>query len=129
MGPSAVRKGVLDLNPVQDRAMEDMMDNEESMEFLRKQQGNSDPHRARFNETISKIESILKRTAASQGKNREAAGDVETRRRVTEKPLALVSKRASSRSSARLSFDEIHDDQPGDEPLISPIRPPTTKDR
>lgn len=39
------------------------MDNEERIEFLRKQKETSD---ARFNETIYKIESILKQVAATQ---------------------------------------------------------------
>jgi hypothetical protein len=46
--------------------MEDMMDNEEWMELLRKQKDSSDADRARSDETISKIKSILKHVAASQ---------------------------------------------------------------
>ncbi len=42
------------------------MDNEEWMELLRKQKDSSDADRARSDETISKIKSILKHVAASQ---------------------------------------------------------------
>lgn len=47
------------------------MDNEEWMELLRKQQVDSDADRARSNETISKIESILKQVAASQERTKK----------------------------------------------------------
>lgn len=47
------------------------MDNEEWIEFLRKHKESSDPHRARFNENVSKIESILKRVAATQERTKK----------------------------------------------------------
>lgn len=57
-----LNRGVYDL---------DMMDNEEWMELLRKQQESSDANRARSDETISKIQSILKRVAATQERTKK----------------------------------------------------------
>lgn len=50
------------------------MDNEEWMELLRKQQESSDANRARSDETISKIKSILRRVAASQERAKKLLG-------------------------------------------------------
>lgn len=47
------------------------MDNEEWMERLRKQQESSDANRARSDETISKIQSILKKVAATQERTKK----------------------------------------------------------
>ena len=47
------------------------MDNEEWMELLRKQQESSDANRARSDETISKIQSILKQVAATQERTKK----------------------------------------------------------
>lgn len=50
------------------------MDNEEWIESLRKQKVSSDADRARSNETISKIKSILRRLAASQERAKKLLG-------------------------------------------------------